>query len=132
MSHLVLGLGYSDRNRCVDQIDGNTLNCCRSNLVVKTASCMLYDAQRANDVPVPGIWLRRGVGWVSTYIHVDSTTGARRRRYRTFKLKYNLPSVAYVMAQRYAAERGEFRSHVRPHPSSHAASICPAVVNLIN
>ena len=97
LHRLILGL-ESVAGKNVHYNDGNTLNCCRSNLVVKATKDLLTDAKRLHN-PIVGVHRRKN-GWVAVW-----TNGQGDRRYKLFSFKYNTPERAYELAAQYRVSR---------------------------
>lgn len=79
--------------------DGNSLNCCAANLIVKTRRQLLVDAKQLRN-PVVGIYKRRN-GWMVAWF--DSLSG--KQRYKMFSTKKMEPGRAYELAVRFRMER---------------------------
>lgn len=79
--------------------DGNGLNCCRNNLVVKTRLAVMNDAKKLRS-PVSGIHQRKN-GFIASWR--DARTG--RTRHKLFHFNGNPPHVAFDAAQAYAARQ---------------------------
>ena len=97
LHRLVLGTAVVGRN--VTHKDGNSLNCCISNLLVKTTRQLLADAKHLRN-PIVGIHKRRN-GWLVAWY--DSV--CRNRRYKLFSTKYTEPGRAYELAVRFRLDR---------------------------
>lgn len=99
LHRLVLGTAVVGRN--VTHKDGNSLNCCMSNLVIKTTRQLLEDAKHMHN-PVVGIHKRRN-GWVVSWYDGCEC----RQRYKIFSTKYTEPGRAYELAVRFRLDRHE-------------------------
>jgi hypothetical protein len=75
LHRLVLGLNAVGMNVCA--VDGNLLNCCRSNLILKTTLEILDDI-RNQESPFKGVHKRKN-GWVVVYIDSEN-----KRRHKAF------------------------------------------------
>ena len=133
LARLILGLESSPASIRVDFVDDNSLNLCKSNLVVKDAKTLLRDARRSA-TPVPGVWrCARLNAWVSSSCNL----GLAKRRDRYFFDRNSTTTGALKIATEHAAAAGKFTMVPKPARDPavkppHAASIWPSIRNLVD